>query len=403
MGGWRAYLGRKVLGRKTLARTTASVLLPALVGSVIGALPALADYKVGFITSMSGAAATIGVPYHRGIAAAHEYMPAIGGEPITVIELDDGSDPSAATRDARKLIEEDKVDILVGTATSSSSMAIAGVANELKVPFIGLSPIKVPKADDGQLWALGVTQPPPLMVKVVADRISKDGVKKLAYIGYSEAWGDFVYNGAKADEKADGFQVVTNERYARTDSSVMAQTLKIIAAQPEGVLDGGSGTQGALPLLSLAERGYKGKIYGTPALVNADFIRVGGKAAEGIICSGGPVIVADQLPDDHYAKKIALAFREAHLKANGVPSTDSFAPYAFDSWLIFADAAPRAKAKAQPGTPEFHAALREALFSVKDLAGTQGFYNFTPASSYGVDERALVLMKLVDGKWVYLP
>ena len=365
--------------------------------------PASAEYKVGFITSLSGAAATIGVPYSRGIAAAKEYKGDIGGEAITLIQLDDGSDPSAATRDARKLIEEDKVDILIGTATSTSSMAMATVANELKVPFIALSPIKPPTADSGERWTLAVTQPPPLMVKVVTDRIAQDGVKKLAYIGYSEAWGDFVYNGAKAAEKDGGLQVITNERYARTDTTVTAQVLKIVATRPEAVLIGGSGTQGALPLLALSERGFKGKIYGTPAIVNADFIRVGGKAVEGILASGGPVIVADQLPDSHYAKKISLAFREAHLKANGVPSTDSFAPYAFDAWLIFADAAERAKAKAQPGTPEFHDALREALFSVKDLAGTQGLYNFTPASSYGVDERSLVLMQLADGKWKYVP
>ena len=138
---------------------------------------------------------------------------------------------------------------------------------------------------------------------------------------------------------------------------------------------------------ALAERGYKGKLYGTPAIVNADFIRVGGKAVEGILASGGPVLVADQLPDTHYAKKLSLAFRAAHLKANGVASTDSFAPYAFDAWLIFADAAARAKAKAAPGTPEFHAALRDALFSVKELAGTQGVYTFTAASGYGTDER----------------
>jgi branched-chain amino acid transport system substrate-binding protein len=364
---------------------------------------AFADYKVGFVTSMTGPAATIGVPYSRGMAAAREMFPNIGGEPVTVIQLDDGSDPSAATRDARKLVEEDKVDLLIGTGTSSSSMAMAAVANELKVPFIALSPIKASRADDGAFWALTVPQPPPLMVKVVADRIARDGVKRLAYIGYSEAWGDFVYNGAKAAEKPDGLQLVAAERYARTDTTVTAQALKITAARPEGVIDGGSGTQGALPLLALADRGFKGKLYGTPALVNADFIRVGGKSVEGILCSGGPVVVADQLPDDHYAKKIALAFREAHQKANGVPSTDSFAPYAFDAWLIFADAAPRAEKKAKPGTPEFHAALHEALFSVKNLAGTQGLYNFTPESSYGVGENALVLMRLVDGKWKYEP
>jgi branched-chain amino acid transport system substrate-binding protein len=377
--------------------------LSSALGALAWSAAASADYKVGFVTSLSGPAATLGIPYSRGIAAAKLYMSEIGGEPVTLIQLDDGSDPSAATRDARKLVEEDKVDVLIGTATSSSSMAMAAVALELKVPYIAISPIKPPAADNGERWALAVTQPPPLMVKIVTDRIQREGVKRLAYIGYSEAWGDFVYNGAKAAEKAGGPKVVTDERYARTDTSVTAQTLKIMAADPDAVLDGGSGTQGALPLLALADRGFKGKFYGTPAIVNADFIRVGGKAVEGILASGGPVIVADQLPDGHYAKKISLAFREAHLKANGVPSTDSFAPYAFDAWLIFADAAARAKAKAEPGTPEFHAALRDALFSVHDLAGTQGLYNFTPASSYGVDERALVLMRLVDGKWKYEP
>ena len=365
--------------------------------------PALADYKIGFVTSLSGPVATIGVPYSRGVAAAKAYMPTVGGEPVMLIQLDDASDPSAAARDARKLIEEDIVDLLIGASTSSIAMAMAAVTDELKVPFISISPIKPIKADDGNFWMLTVTQPPPLMVKVVTDRIIRDGVKRLGYIGYAESWGDFVYNGAKAAEKPDGLQVVTNERYVRTDSSVMAQILKIMATNPDAVLDGGSGTQGALPILTLAERGYKGKLYGTPALVNNDFIRVGGKAVEGVLCSGGPAIVADQLPDDHYAKKIALAFREAHLKANNTPSTDSFAPYAFDAWLVFADAAVRAKAKAAPGTPEFHDALREALFSVKDLAGAQGLYNFTAASPFGVDERALVFMRWVDGKWKYEP
>jgi branched-chain amino acid transport system substrate-binding protein len=365
--------------------------------------PALAEYKIGFITSLSGPATTIGIPYSRGIAAAKEYMSEIAGEPVNVIQLDDGSDPSAATRDARKLVEEDKVDVLIGTSTASSSNAIAAVADELKVPYLAISPISPPVADDGLRWVLCVTQPPPLMIKTVTDRIKQDGVKTLGYIGYSDAWGDFVYKGAKTAEAEGALTIVANERYARTDTSVVGQVLKVVASHPEGVLDGGSGTQGALPLLGLADRGYKGKLYGTPAIVNADFIRVGGKAVEGILASGGPVLVADQLPDTHYAKKISLAFRAAHLKANGVASTDSFAPYAFDAWLIFADAAARAKAKATPGTPEFHGALRDALFSVKELAGTQGVYTFTAASGYGTDERSLVLVRLVNGAWQYVP
>lgn len=375
--------------------------IAGLLLGVAGVSPAMADFKVGFVTSLSGPGASIGVPYSRGIAAAKEYMGTVAGEPVTLIQLDDGSDPSTATRNARKLIEDEKVDVLIGTATAPSSNAMATVANELKVPMIAISPINTPPDDKGVRWSIAVPQPPPLMVKVVTDRIVRDGVKNLAFIGFSDAWGDFVYNGAMAAEKAGSLKVIANERYARTDSSVTAQALKIVTAHPGGVLLGGSGTQGALPALALAERGYKGPIYGTPAIVNADFVRVGGKAVEGIIASGGPVIVAEQLPEDHYARKISLAFRDAYVKATGQPSTDSFGPYAFDSWLLFADAATRAKGKAKPGTPEFRAALRDALFSVKDLAGTQGLYNFTPASSYGVDERALVLLKLVDGKWKY--
>ena len=147
----------------------------------------------------------------------------------------------------------------------------------------------------------------------------------------------------------------------------------------------------------------KGKLYGTPALVNADFIRVGGKAAEGIEVSAGPVIVAEQLPDDHFAKAISLAFRAAYQKANGAPTTDGFSAYSFDAWLILNDAAKRAMANAKPGTPEFRKALDDAIFSTKELAGTQGLYNFTPQSSYGVDDRALVVVRLVNGVWTYAP
>ena len=197
--------------------------------------------------------------------------------------------------------------------------------------------------------------------------------------------------------------MLSNERYTRTDTSVTGQILKVLASRPDAVLDGGSATQGALPLLALSERGYKGGTYGTAALVNADFIRVGGKSAEGIQVSTGPVIVAEQLPEDHFAKKLALAFRDAYQKANGAPTTDGFSAYSFDAWLILANAAERAMKTAQPGTPEFRTALRDAILTTHELAGVHAVYNFHPGDSYGVDERALVIVKLTNGAWVYAP
>jgi branched-chain amino acid transport system substrate-binding protein len=383
----------------SIIRTTA--LVAATVIAATGAQAA--DLTVGFVTSLSGPGASIGVPYGRGIAAAYEYASTVNGQKIKLIQLDDGADPSAATRNARKLIEEEKVDVLIGTATAPSTIAMVAVANELKVPMIAISPITVPPTATGDRWGIAVPQPPSLMVKVVADRMTRDGVKNVGYIGFSDAWGDLVYSGAKNAEAAGGIKVLTNERYSRTDTSVTGQILKIVAAKPDAVLIGGSATQGALPLLSLAERGFKGKLYGTPALLNPDFIRVGGKAAEGILVSAGPVIVAEQLPDTHFSKKISLAFRAAHLKAAGVPTTDGFSAYSFDAWLILLDAAKRAMATAQPGTPEFRTALRDAMFSTKDLNGTHAIYNFKAGESYGVDERGLVLVRLDNGTWKYEP
>jgi len=378
----------------------AAVVVAASLG-LAGA--AQAQITVGFVTSQSGPGSSIGVLYDRGMKAAAAYAMSVGTEKIKLIQLDDGSDPSTATRNARKLVEENHVDLLIGTATAPSSIAMVAVANELKVPMISISPITVPATDSGDRWAIAMPQPPSLMVKVVVDRMKRDGIKKFAYIGFSDAWGDLVYNGAQKPAEADGLKILTNERYARTDTSVTGQVLKMLATHPDAVLLGGSATQGALPPLALAERGYKGPLYGTPALLNADFIRVGGKAVDGVLVSAGPVIVAEQLPDSHFSKKISMAFREAYQKANGMPTTDGFSAYSFDAWLVFLDSAKRALATAKPGTPEFRTALKNAMFSTKDLVGTHAIYNFKPGDSYGVDERSLVLVRLDNGQWKYQP
>jgi branched-chain amino acid transport system substrate-binding protein len=380
-------------------------IVAAVVAASLGiATAAQAEITVGFITSQSGPGSSIGVLYDRGMKAAVEFASSIGAEKIKLIQLDDGSDPSAATRNARKLVEESKVDLLIGTATAASTSAMVPIANELKVPMIAISPISVAANDSGDRWAIVMPQPPTLMVKVVVDRMKRDGVKQFAYIGFSDAWGDLVYNGAQKPAEADGLKILTNERYARTDTSVTGQVLKMMATKPDAVLLGGAATQGALPPLALAERGYKGPLYGTPALLNTDFIRVGGKSVEGVQVSGGPVIVAEQLPDSHFSKKISMDFRAAYQKANGVPTSDGFSAYSFDAWLVFLDAAKRAMAAgAKPGTPEFRVALKNAIFSTKDLVGTHAIYNYKPSDSYGVDERALVMVRLVNGQWKYEP
>src|SRR5216683_275599 len=284
--------------------------------AIVAALAALsvgtssgADITVGFVTSLSGPGASIGIPYEKGVLAAHAYAGKIGDVNIKLIRLDDASDPSAATRNARKLVEEEKVDVLMGTSGVPGTTAMMVVAVETKTPMISLTPTTQPQNPNGQ-WLISIPQPPPLMVAAVVERMKKDSVKKAAYIGFSDSWGDLVYDAL----------------------------MKNVAARPDAVITGGSGTPGALPYLALADRGYKGGLYGTHALINPDFVRVGGRAVEGVIAPTGPVIVAEQLPDSNPTKKVSLAYREVYQKANNAPTNDAFSGYAFDGWLVLLDA-----------------------------------------------------------------
>lgn len=355
------------------------------------------DLKIGFISSLSGPVSGLGVPYERGIQAALTYKPEIAGHKVQLILLDDASDPTMAARDARKLVNEDRVDVLIGTSGVPGAMAISGVARETKTPLISPTPVN-PPADDGG-WTVTVSQPFPLMVAAVVDRMKRSGVKTVAYIGFSDALGDLAYDSLEQAALTAGIKIVTNERYSRSDTSVSGQVIKIVASHPDAVFAGNSGSPGALPYLALAERGYKGQIYGTHGLINADFVRVGGNAVNGLIVPSGPVMVADQLPADSPVRKVSLAYRDAYKLTQKALPVDAFSAYSFDAYLLFADAAARALKIAEPGTAQFRAALKDAIATTHELAGTHGVYTFHANAAYGLDKRSIVLIKLDKGQW----
>lgn len=365
---------------------------------------AKAEILVGFVTGLSGPVSSIGIPNGKGIAAGQAYVGEIGGEKVRVIQLDDASDATASARNARKLVEQEKVDILMGTSGAPQTLAMATAAIEMKVPMIAVSPIASVPAGEGGPWVVQTPQPMPLLVQGIVDHMKTHGLKTVAFIGFSDALGDLLYDSLSQSAKAADIKVIANERYARSDSSVTAQVLRALAARPDAIMLGGTGTPGVLPAIALSERGYKGPLYGNNGMISADFLRLAGKTANGIICPTGPVIAAEQLPAGNPIKKVSLDFRAAFEKANGEAPTDSFSSYSFDGWLVFVDAAKRAMATgAKAGTPEFRTALREALFTTKDVVGTQGIYTYTPADRHGVDARARILVQIEDGKYKLLP
>lgn len=374
---------------KKLSLIAATSTLAILAG------PALAQIKVGVITAATGPGASLGIPYKNTFAAVPQTL---GGEPVTFIVLDDATDPTNATRLARKLVTEDQVDLIIGSGNVPTAAAISYVAAETKTPQIALSPLAGEPAKNP--WVYSVSLPTTLQVGAISDHMVAKGSKNVSYIGFSDGWGDQVYGALMEHSGKAGFKVINNERYSRLDTSAGSQALKVIAGKPDAVVLGGSGTPGALPHTTLVERGFKQQIYHTAAVVNPDFLRVGGKALEGALVAAGPVVVAEQLDDSNPIKAQGIAFKKAYEAKYGAGTSNSFSAYSWDAYLMADRAAKLARAKAKPGTPEFRQALRDALEQTQELAGAQGVYSMSPADHAGSDKRAVVLLRIANGTWV---
>jgi branched-chain amino acid transport system substrate-binding protein len=366
------------------------------VAAVLGtlALPSMAQVKVGVITGATGPGASLGIPYKNTFSVLPKTL---GGQAVQYVVMDDATDPTNAVKLARKLIVEDKVDLLIGSSSVPAATAITDVAAELKTPQIALSPVG--GAASKNAWVFSIPQPVNVMMGAVAEDMKSNGVKKVAYIGFADSWGDLVLSGLKAHAASAGITIGAEERYARLDTSVAGQVLKVLATNPDAVVVGGSGTPGALPQVTLRERGYKGRIYHNHGVINKDFLRVGGKSLDGALAPTGPVMVAEQLPDSNPIKKVSLDFTKAYEGAYGAGSRNAFAAYSYDAYLLADRAVPEAMKKAKPGTPEFRQALRDALEATKEVVGTHGVYTMSPADHAGVDNRARVLVRVENGDW----
>ena len=374
-------------------------LLAALLAAA-GVTAAIAqDIKVGVTLSATGPAASLGIPERNTFPLLPQ---TIGGKKVQYIVLDDASDTTTAVKNARKLITEDKVDVVVGSTITPNSLAMIDVAAESETPMISMAASSriVEPVDAKRRWVFKTPQNDQQMAFVIVSHMLAQGVKSVGFIGFADAYGEGWWNEFNKIAETRGLKILANERYQRNDTSVTGQVLKLISAKPDAILIAGSGTPAALPQKTLKERGYAGKIYQTHGVANNDFLRVCGKDCEGTFLPAGPVLVSEQLPNDHPVKKSAVAYVEAYEKAQGKGSVSTFGAHAWDAGVLLQAAVPVALKKGQPGTKEFRLALRDALEGIKNTAGAHGIFNMTANDHLGLDQRAAVMIQIRDGKWV---
>ena len=362
---------------------------------------ALADVRVGVIVSGTGPAASLGIPERNTVALLPQ---TIAGQKVVYTILDDASDTTAAVTAARKLVQENKVDLIIGTTTTPASLAMIDVAAESKTPMISLAASEsiIKPVDARRSWVFKTPQTDALMAAAIVAHMASTGVKTVGYIGFNDAYGEGWLAELQKSAAARGLKVVATERYARTDTSVTGQVLKVVAARPDAVLIGASGVPAVLPQKALKDRGYAGKIYQTHGVANADFLRVGGKDVEGAILPAGPVLVADQLPATNPNRKVGLAYVNLYEGKYGQGSVSTFGAHLWDAGLILQKAVPQALKKAKPGTPEFRSALRDAIEGTRNVIGAHGIFNYGPSDHLGLDARSRVMVQVVNGTWKLL-
>lgn len=361
-------------------------------------LPAAADVKIGVTLSATGPAASLGIPEKNTIALLPK---TVAGQKIDYIVLDDATDSTQAVKNARKLTSEDKVDALIGSTSVPNSLAMIDVASQTSTPMLSMAAAAsiVEPMDAKRAWVFKTPQNDILMASAIAQHMAQRHVKTVAFIGFSDAYGESWFREFGRAATQQNIQVVASERFARNDASVTGQVLKMLSKQPDAVLIAGAGTPAALPQKTLKARGYAGTIYQTHGVANADFLRVCGTDCNGTFLPAGPLLVAAQLPDSHPVKQSALAYKQAYEQAYGAGSVSTFGGHAWDAGQLLQRAIPVALKTAQPGTPAFRDALRRALEQSRDVAASHGVFNLNATDHAGLDDRARVMVQIVDGRW----
>jgi branched-chain amino acid transport system substrate-binding protein len=359
---------------------------------------ASADVTIGVTLSATGPAASLGIPEKNTI----ELLPAtLGGEKVKWIVLDDASDPTRDVTNTRKLISEDKVDVIIGSTVTPNSLAMVDVVADGETPMISMAASAriVDPTNPKTHWVFKVPQNDSLMADAIAVHMKANGVKTLGYIGFNDAYGESWLGEIKRSAQTAGIKVVVDEKYNRNDASETGQVLKLVAANPDAILIGASGTPAATPQKELVARRYKGKIYQTHGVANPDFLRVCGADCNGTLLPIGPMLVFEQLPESNPVKKVAAQYITQYEAKYGKDSRTTFGGHAYDPFLLLSQAVPEALKKAKPGTKEFRAALRDAL-EASNVVGTHGVFVMSAQDHNGLDNRARVMIRIENGKWV---
>jgi len=376
-----------------IKKTLTTLAISALLGvSALHQAAAAEPIKIGSFLAVTGGASFLGDPELKTLqmyVAEINAKGGIDGRQIELIHYDTGGSPKKAVNFVKRLIQKDKVDIIVGGSTSGSTLAVMPLVAKNRIPFISLAgsvKIVVPV----QKWTFKMPHTDAMAAAKVYGDMQKRGITKVALISGSGGFGKSGRAQSLALAKQYGISIVADESYGKKDTDMTAQLAKIRDTDAEAILNFGFGTGPAIVTKNVRQLGLKLPLYQSHGVASKKYIDLAGDAAEGVRLPAAALLVADQLPDSDPQKPVLLAYKNKFEAKHGPVST--FGGHAYDGLFIATEAIDRANSTDK-------AKVRDEIEKTKGFIGTGGIYNISPSDHLGLDLSAFKMLEIKNGDW----
>jgi branched-chain amino acid transport system substrate-binding protein len=374
-----------------MAARTLVALLAAL---WLGAAQAQAPIRIGAFLSVTGPAAFLGDPEQKTLELYVEKLNAAGGllgRKLELVAYDSAGDAEKARTFARRLIEQDKVDVIVGGSTTGETMAVVPLAESAGVPFISLAGAVV-IIEPVKKWVFKTPHTDRMACEKVFVDMKARGATKVGLISGAGGFDKSMRAECLKVAKSHGVEVVADETYGAGDTDMTAQLTKIRQnAQVQAVLNAGFGQGPAIVTKNYRQIGMTAPLYQSHGVASKEFIKLAGEAAEGVRLPAAALLVADILPDSDPQKKVVVGYTREYT-ARFKSDVSTFGGHAYDGLMLAAEAIRRA------GSTD-KARVRDALESIRGYVGTGGIVNMSATDHMGLDLSAFRMLEIRKGGW----
>jgi branched-chain amino acid transport system substrate-binding protein len=372
-----------------------AVLAAALVGLGTAAL-ADETFRIGSFLAVTGPAALLGDPEKKTLELYVEKINEEGGVlgmPVELVVYDTGMNAKDAVTYARRLIENDGVDALIGGTTTGETMAVIDMVEEAQIPFISLAGAAV-VVEPVRPWVFKTPHTDRMAIEKVYEDMQSEGVATIGLIAGSGGFDQSCL--ANAELLADDYEltIAAKEIFGAGDTDMTPQLTRIKGAGVDAILFCGFGAPSVVVTRNHAQLAIETPFYHTHGSCSKQFVEGAGEAAEGVRLPCAALVVAEQLPDDDPQKEVTTAYAETYQSAYG-EEVSTFGGHAYDALFLLIGAVERAGSK-EP------AAVREALEQTAGFVGADGIFTMSADDHVGLGPESFKMLEVAEGDWKLL-